>query len=287
LRDRKSDDMVAPHAEDQPEFVLSDEDFGVLVALVKRHAGIALKEQKRGLVYGRLVRRLRALGLDSFKKYCDLLATAEGEPEIARMVNAITTNLTSFFREPHHFNTLAKDVLEPLARNPGSRRLRVWSAGCSSGEEPYSIAMTLRAAIPAARGWDAKILATDIDTDILARAAAGRYDLPRLDSIPDRHRRCFSDNGDGTATIVPEVRSPVVFKPLNLLGPWPMQGPFDVIFCRNVVIYFDKDTQRELFDRFADLLAPDAWLFIGHSESLFNVSERFRLVGRTVYQRIR
>jgi chemotaxis protein methyltransferase CheR len=269
------------------EFVLTDADFAALAMLVKHHTGIILGEQKRNLIYSRLARRLRALKLESFAEYCDLLETAEGESEIGEMVNAITTNLTSFFRERHHFDFLGDEILKPLLKQPGPRRLRIWSAGCSSGEETYSIAMVLRAAIPAGAEWDAKILGTDIDTDMLARAKAGDYERERAASIPERYRRYIGDGGDGAATMAPELRALISFKPLNLLDPWPMRGPFDAIFCRNVVIYFDKETQRGLFDRFAELLAPAGWLFIGHSETLFKVSDRFRLVGRTIYRKIR
>ena len=271
----------------QREFTFSNRDFATLAELVRSHAGIALGENKRDLVYGRLARRLRALRLDSFAAYCELLDGPDGEAEIGSMVNAITTNLTSFFREPHHFTTLAEEVLKPMTGR-GRQRLRIWSAGCSSGEEPYSIAMTLRNAIPAVGSWDARILATDIDTDMLAHAAGGCYPADRVTSVPRNCRRYIqaSDAGD-EVMMSAELRSLIAFKPLNLLGPWPMRGPFDAIFCRNVVIYFDKPTQRKLFDRYAELLKPDGWLFIGHSESLFRVSERFNLVGRTVYRRCR
>lgn len=279
--------MTTETAARQREFCFDDRDFAMLAALVKQHVGIVLGEQKRDLVYGRLARRLRALKLDSFAQYCELLAGPDGDAEIGYMVNAITTNLTSFFREPHHFATLADEVLKPMARQ-GRQRLRIWSAGCSSGEEPYSIAMTLRGAIPALDGWDARILATDIDTDMLSRAAAGRYEVERAASIPDACRKYCDVAANGDAVVMSAaLKSLIAFKPLNLQGPWPMKGPFDAIFCRNVVIYFDKQTQRALFDRYADLLKPDGWLFIGHSESLFRVSERFELVGRTVYRRRR
>lgn len=269
------------------EFRFSDHDFVILAGLVKARTGISLSENKRELVYARLSRRLRALGLESFKAYRRLLAEPEGEREIALMINAITTNLTSFFREGHHFDFLARNILTPLAETPPpDRRLRIWSAGCSSGEEPYSIAMTMRQAMPRLQGWNARILATDIDSDMVARAAAGVYPEDRIKGIPETVRRRFLEVRGGAAAMTEEIRSLITFKQLNLLEEWPMSGPFDVIFCRNVVIYFDRETQLRLFDRFADILKPGGWLFIGHSENLYRVSDRFSLVGRTIYQRV-
>jgi chemotaxis protein methyltransferase CheR len=276
-------------AANQREFEFNSEDFRRIVELTKERTGIVLGNQKRDLVYGRLSRRLRALGLDSFGDYCALIAGAEGEQELVLMVNAITTNLTRFFREPHHFEYLSKEILAPMVKAPaaGRRRLRLWSAGCSSGEEPYSLAMTLRNSVPALDRWDARILATDIDTDMVARAAAGHYPADRCEAIPGPFRTRYAEpHAEGGLAMGPSLKSLITFKPLNLLAAWPMQGPFDVIFCRNVVIYFDKDTQRTLFDRFADLLRKDGWLFVGHSESLFRVTDRFESIGRTIYRRV-
>lgn len=204
------------------------------------------------------------------------------------MINAITTNLTGFFREPHHFAALKDEVLPELLRAPAQeRRLRIWSAGCSSGEEPYSIAMTLKRALPTAQNWDALVLATDIDTNMIATCRAGVYDPDRVEPVPaDLRRRFVIGAGADTVEMAPALRQMIRFRPLNLLEPWPMRGKFDVIFCRNVVIYFDKDTQHTLFDRYADILKPDGWLFIGHSESLFRVSDRFRHLGRTMYRKL-
>lgn len=273
--------------EREREFAFSDRDFAHLARLVRERTGIALSEHKRELVYGRLARRLRALGLDSFSAYCSLLDGPGAEAELGVMINAITTNLTGFFREKHHFDCLAREALPQLLRagSAGRRRLRIWSAGCSSGEEPYSIAMALRAVVPAG-ACDARILATDIDTDMVERARAGIYSAERAKTIPKEYRRFFTEIAEDRVAMAPELTSLITFKPLNLLEPWPMKGPFDAIFCRNVVIYFDKPTQRVLFDRFAELLSPEGWLFVGHSESLFRVSERFKLVGRTIYRRI-
>jgi chemotaxis protein methyltransferase CheR len=262
-----------------------DDDFAALRALVKEHTGIHLTEQKRELVYGRLSRRLRALGLESFRSYRALLEKNEGD-ELVQFCNAITTNLTSFFREAHHFQYLREQLLEPRAADPrGARRLRFWSAGCSTGEEPYSLAMTIVEALPDVRRWDVKILATDLDTDVLGKGARGLYDEERLRNLsPGRLERFFRRQAGGYA-VGDELRDLVTFRELNLMRALPMKGPLDAIFCRNVVIYFDKDTQRQLFARVARLQRPGDILFLGHSENLFRVSEDYTLVGKTVYRR--
>ncbi|MBU8541070.1 CheR family methyltransferase [Falsiroseomonas tokyonensis] len=267
------------------EVSLTDQDFGRIVALVRQHSGIALSDSKRDLVYGRLRRRLRALRLGSFAAYVAVLEGPDGAEEQVRMINAITTNLTGFFREPHHFDHLAQSILPKLPR--GQRRLRIWSAGCSSGEEPYTIAMTLRSAMPDLDSWDARILATDIDTDMVAHGEAGRYAADRASAIPPHLRRAHTQAVGSQVEMGAELKSLISFLPLNLLQAWPMRGPFDAIFCRNVVIYFDKPTQRILFDRFAEMLCPGGHLFVGHSETLYRVSERFQHLGRTIYRKLR
>jgi chemotaxis protein methyltransferase CheR len=265
---------------------LTDEDFSAIAAMVREHSGIVLTSSKRDLVYSRLRRRLRALHLSSFADYRARLVGAAGAEELVRMINAITTNLTGFFREPHHFDYLAQQMIPALPT--GWQRLRIWSAGCSSGEEPYTVAMTLRRSLPDIDSRDVRILATDIDTDMVAHGAAGRYAMERAAAIPAELRQRFVRRVDGnTVEMDPALKALIAFKPLNLLGEWPMRGPFDAIFCRNVVIYFDKPTQRVLFDRYADMLKPDGLLFIGHSESLFRVSDRFQHLGRTVHRRIK
>jgi chemotaxis protein methyltransferase CheR len=272
----------------QRDLVFTDADFNFIRQLVATQTGISLSEQKRELVYGRLSKRLRNLELQTFAQYCTYVE--HNGQELHELVNAITTNLTSFFREPYHFDYLRDDLLPALLRsNAESRRIRIWSAGCSTGEEPYSIAMVLRDALPAGQGWDARILATDIDSNVLARAQQGVFAEERASGIPERYlRRSFrrgqGDNA-GMLRVSDEVRSLVTFRQLNLMQDWPMRGPFDVIFCRNVVIYFDKPTQKRLFNRYADLLAEGGHLFIGHSETLFKVCERFTLIGRTIYRK--
>jgi chemotaxis protein methyltransferase CheR len=286
--------MITPFQHDKVaqklrEFAFSDEDFNALRTLVKEHTGIHLTDQKRELVYGRISRRLRALDLDSFRDYRELLTSADGR-EIVEFCNAITTNLTSFFRESHHFDYIRDAILAPRIADPrSSRRLRIWCAGCSSGEEPYSLAMTIRETLPDAGRWDVRILATDLDSDVLAKGQRGVYLEDRVrDMSPSRLSRFFREtthNGSPAYTVVPEIRSLITFKQLNLMTPFPMKGPLDAIFCRNVVIYFDKDTQRDLFARMARLQEPGAVLLLGHSESLFKVSTDYTLIGKTIYRR--
>jgi chemotaxis protein methyltransferase CheR len=271
------------------EFAFGEEDFQALRVLVKSLTGIHLSEQKRELVYGRLTRRLRALQLRTFAEYRERLKG--NVQELAELCNAITTNLTSFFREPHHFQYLREHVLAPLAADPrGRRRLRIWSAGCSTGEEPYSIAMTVLEALPDPGRWDVRILATDLDSEVLERARRGIYPPERTASIsPERLQRFFIERPEAGAVcrqIVPEVAALVTFKQLNLIHALPMRGPLDAIFCRNVVIYFDKDTQRELFARIARLQRSGDLLFLGHSESLFKVCDNYALIGKTIHRRV-
>ncbi len=268
------------------EFVLRDEDFAEIRELVKLHTGISLSDAKRELVYSRLVRRLRKLELENFGDYIELLRVADAT-ELEEFANAITTNLTAFFRENHHFEFLTQVALPLLEkRNAATRRLRVWSAGCSTGEEPYSLAMVLREEMSRFPGWDVKILATDIDSHVLAHAAKGVYSADRVERVGAKRARWFTRNGDGSYTVKPEVQSLIAFRQLNLMSPWPMRGGFDIIFCRNVVIYFDKPTQIELFGRISELQGVGDYLFVGHSESLFKVCDRYDLIGKTIFTRL-
>ena len=271
------------------EFAFDEEDFQQLRTLVKSLTGINLGEHKRELVYSRLARRLRALQLRSFADYRELLT--RDERELTELCNAITTNLTAFFREPHHFQYLRDAWLTPLsAARADARRLRIWSAACSSGEEAYSIAMTVLETLPDPAHWDVRILATDLDSEMLARARRGIYPPQRLQGVsPRRLQRFFvehCENGAVSRRIAPEVAALVTFKQLNLMRALPMKGPLDAVFCRNVVIYFDKETQRDLFARIARLQRPGDLLFLGHSESLFKVSESYALIGKSIYRRV-
>jgi chemotaxis protein methyltransferase CheR len=272
------------------EFAFSDEDFNALRVLVKEHTGIHLSDQKRELVYGRISRRLRALDLESFRDYRELL-THSGGAELVEFCNAITTNLTSFFRENHHFEYVRDHIIAPIVADPRApKRLRVWCAGCSSGEEPYSLAMTLHETLQDVSRWDIKILATDLDSEVLSKGQRGLYAPDRVrDLNPTRRARFFretTNNGQPSYQVVPELRSLITFKQLNLMNPFPMKGPLNAIFCRNVVIYFDKDTQRDLFARMSRLQQPGSVLLLGHSESLFKVSTDYSLIGKTIYRRV-
>jgi chemotaxis protein methyltransferase CheR len=272
------------------DFELTDANFNRLCELVRVHTGIALSDAKRQMVYGRLVRRLRALKVASFADYVQLLEGAD-PLELQAFTNAITTNLTSFFREAHHFDYLAEHLLPDVAaRAGGAGRLRIWSCACSTGEEPYSIAMVLREQQARLSGIDAKILATDLDSNVLATGAAGVYPADRLRSVSRARAAEFFKEGSGqhqgTVKVAASLRQLVTFKQLNLMQEWPMHGPFEAIFCRNVVIYFDLETKRALFERMAQLQAPGALLFLGHSESLYRISDHYELIGRTIYRRI-
>jgi chemotaxis protein methyltransferase CheR len=263
-------------------FVLTDRDFSRVRRLIYDYAGIKLSDQKRNMVYNRLVRRLRSNGGVDFAQYLDLVQS-ERSQEREAFVNALTTNLTSFFREPHHFEMLA--AWAGQRANSISAPLRVWSSGCSTGEEPWSVAMVLREA-----GRRADILATDIDSEVLRTAQAGIYPLERIESLPPaRARRHFLRGvgaNDGLVSIRSDLRSMVRFAQLNLQAPsWPVAERFDAIFCRNVVIYFEREAQLRLAARFASLLAPGGLLLVGHSESFPAGNPAFRSCGRTAYER--
>ena len=278
--------------EEVREFDFSEADFRRVRELIKARAGIDLGNHKQSLVYGRLARRVRALGLATFAQYLTSIENETSE-ESGRFINAITTNVTEFFRENHHFEFLARTVLPALwARaEPAGRRVRFWSAGCSTGEEPYSLAMVLRESMPTSPGWDIKILATDLDTDVLAHASAGIYTADRAEKIGRARLGRFFEpagaaGGAGAVRASDAIRSLITFKQLNLMEPWPMQGPFDVIFCRNVVIYFDDATKVKLVRRYRELLGPAGHLFLGHSESLASTALGFESCGKTIHRKV-
>ena len=271
-----------PHSKDTAkEFDFNAKDFERVRGLIYKRAGISLADSKQEMVYSRLARRLRATGISSFMKYLDELEAGRLGDEWESFTNALTTNLTSFFRESHHFPLLAEHV-------KNKRDITIWCSASSTGEEPYSIAMTLCEAFNTLTP-PATIIATDIDTNVLAAGANGVYTMDRLDKMsPERQRRFFlKGKGDkeGMVRVRPELRNMITFKQLNLLGDqWPVSGPFDVIFCRNVMIYFDKATQRKILSRFVPLMKPDALLFAGHSENFLYVSDSLKLRGKTVYE---
>lgn len=267
------------------EFHFSKQDFDLLRQLVNKYTGISLSDHKQEMLYSRLSRRLRALKLDSFASYYKLLLSDDND-ELLQFINAVTTNLTSFFRESHHFDLLSQVMLPRLLiKKKDTRRIRIWSAGCASGEEAYSIAMVVKEVVPV--DWDVKILATDLDSSVLDRAIQGIYEEEKMASISSNRLHRWFKKGTkaqaGRVQAVPELQSMITFKRLNLIEAWPMRGPFDIIFCRNVVIYFDKSTQKILFERFANILDHEGYLVIGHSENLFQLSDRFRLLQQTVY----
>ena len=268
---------------------LPDEYFNYFRLLAMTHAGISLPDYKRNMVCRRVCKRLVALQLDSFDQYILHLKGEHGQAEIEYFINALTTNKTEFFREAHHFRHLSTSVLAPararLARDPGFR-LRIWSAGCSSGQEPYSIAMTIADQIPDFARYDIRILATDIDTEMTGLGRQAIYASEELDQVPERFLGSVEGRA-GVSRLAAPLRNLIRFNSLNLHSPWPIKGLFDAIFCRNVIIYFDKPSQVSLFERFAQVLVPGGQLYIGHSESLYKVSDRFEAVGQSVYRKLR
>jgi chemotaxis protein methyltransferase CheR len=263
------------------EFLFTAGDFERISRLIHRHAGIALSASKKEMVYSRLARRLRAKGLTRFDEYLALLERGDDQ-EWEQFTNSLTTNLTAFFRETHHFPILAKHV-----RRRHGRPITLWCCAASTGEEPYSMAMTMAEAFDTLTP-PVRILATDLDTQVLERARSGIYVMERLEKMPQQQVRRFFRRGTGAnagmVCVRPELRSLISFRQLNLLDEsWPVRGPFDAIFCRNVMIYFDKPTQRTILERFAPLLAADGLLFAGHSESFHHAVDLFRPCGKTVY----
>ncbi len=265
-------------------YELGRKHFETISGMLYRVCGIKLGAGKEGLVKSRLMKRLRHLGHDDFDTYIDFVQSQSGAQELAKMVDALTTNKTSFFREQAHFDYL-KDKILPQTRE----RLRIWSAGCSSGEEPYSIGILLRQEFSGLERVDVKILATDISERMLTRAKEGIYPQESVEDIPQPIVQQYFTKvhvGSGTSyRVSDQVRSLIRFAPLNLMEPWPMQGPFDVVFCRNVMIYFDKPARQELVNRFYSLLRPGGHLFVGHSESLTGSQHRFNYVQPAVYFR--
>jgi len=266
------------------EFLCTDRDFKDIANLVYNACGIVLGDHKREMVYSRLARRIRALKLNDFKAYLTYLDTHKDQ-EFDAFINAITTNLTSFFREVHHFEFIKSELIPNLIKaNKDTKRVRIWSAGCSTGEEPYSLAMMLNNAFPS--NWDVKILATDLDSNVLEKAQKGVYTAANVNGLDTTHlKRWFLKSKDGEHYKVKDtLRERISFKRLNLLQDWPMKGPFDLILCRNVVIYFDKETKDHLFKRYANILSDHGYLFLGHSESMGKEHSNYKNLGKTMYQ---
>ncbi len=267
---------------------MREEEFAAIRQYLYDETGISLSAGKRDMACSRLAKRLRHFGLNSYSAY--LRKVQDGDPPTERQefINCLTTNKTDFFREPHHFDFL-RDTVIPQLRASGRKRLRLWCAASSTGEEPYTLAMTLREHCPASEGWDARILASDIDTSVLAHAERGVYDLDRAGDIPPAmlHKYFLRGTGAkaGKISARPELRELLTFRQINLIEePWPIRAQFDVIFCRNVVIYFDRDTQHKLLTRFAAQLDPNGFLFLGHSENIHWLADTFAPLGSTVYK---
>ena len=268
---------------------LKDNEFLHISQLIHGLCGINLHDGKKELVQARLGKRLRKLGLSNFGEYISRIEDDSTNMELTMMVDLLSTNLTSFFREENHFLYLKECVVSEWRNRGKGDRVRIWSAGCSSGEEPYTIAIVVRNALNDRDELDVRLLATDISTRMLVIADAGSYRQDRLQSVsPELKQKYFMKRGrgdDGIYTVRPEIRDMVTIRRLNLLGDWPMKGKFDVIFCRNVMIYFDKPTQERLVNRYYEILKPEGHLFIGHAEGLSGVKHKFAYVRPTIYRK--
>jgi len=272
------------------EYPLSRRDLTEISAMIYADAGIYLNDTKASLVYSRLSKHIRNLGLRGFRDYCELVSSPSGAAERREMLSHLTTNFTRFFRENHHFEHLKSDVLpQLLARAKSGGRVRIWSAACSDGQEPYSIALTILSMMPNAADYDLRILATDIDPKILAQARAGIYDEAALETVaPAMRKQWFRDvdvQGRRKVQVDDRVKKLITYNELNLMAQWPFKGPFDVIFCRNVVIYFDEPTQMRIWSRFAGMLPVGGHLYIGHSERVAGEAKSlFDNIGITTYR---
>lgn len=274
--------MIKEKRQEQREFEFTAKDFSRVRQLIYQRAGISLSEAKSDMVYSRIGRRLRAVDFDTFKGYLDFLENHPDSDEWVEFTNALTTNLTSFFREAHHFPILADHLL--TLQKP----IRIWCSAASTGEEPYTLAMTACEAFGTLTP-PVEIIATDIDTNVLQTAATGVYPLDRLEKLSEKRRKMFFQKGSGSnagvVRVKPELRKMITYQPLNLLADqWPIKGYFDAMFCRNVMIYFDKPTQKKILERFTPYMKPETLLFAGHSENFLYVSKAFQLLGKTVYQ---
>ncbi|KAA3516906.1 chemotaxis protein [Agrobacterium vitis] len=283
---RQSDDEIMASG----EYPLTRRDLNEIAAMIYADAGIALNDSKASLVYSRLSKHIRNLGLRGFREYCALVSSQEGAGARREMLSHLTTNFTRFFRENHHFDHLRTEVLPGLInRAKAGGRVRIWSAACSDGQEPYSIALTVLSLMPNAADYDFRILATDIDPKILALARAGAYDETALETVsPAMRKQWFRDvdvGGRRKFQVDDRVKKLITFNELNLMAQWPIKGPFDVIFCRNVVIYFDEPTQVKIWSRFAGLLPEGGHLYIGHSERVSGDPKNlFDNIGITTYK---
>lgn len=274
---------------------MSDREFQKFSEFIYAECGINLVPAKKTMLTVRLTKRLRALGMDSFSRYLDFVFGPEGgSQELIHMIDVVTTNKTDFFREPRHFDFLMNQALPTLVQSKSGTsyaRLNIWSAGCSSGEESYTLAMVLADFFEKNRCGDFSILATDISTRVLKVAQQGIYPETAVEPVPSGLKKKYLMRGKssrkGFARVVPELRKHVTFRRLNLIGGrnFGIKSVMDIIFCRNVIIYFDRPTQKTLFEKFYDQLMPGGFMFIGHSESLHGVHDRFIPLGRSIYQK--
>ncbi|MHC4637257.1 MAG: CheR family methyltransferase [Planctomycetota bacterium] len=274
------------------DVVLSEKDFHKISQLVYDHCGINLHGGKKELVRARLAKRLRLGKFRTFPEYMRHVLEDKTGKEFSVLIDSLSTNLTSFFREPQHFEFLQSRFIPALLEQKRKERnfkIRAWSAGCSSGEEPYSIAIVLHEAVQGRGRWDIKVLATDISTSILEIAKTGIYDTERIKPVPSIQRQRYlvphRSNGQKVLEVSKTLRDTVVFRYLNLMKDWPIKGPLDFVFCRNVMIYFDKPTQSRLINRFWDLLDSGGILFTGHSESLTGIEHKFKYIQPTIYMK--
>jgi chemotaxis protein methyltransferase CheR len=272
-------------------FSITEKEFNLFRDIIYRQTGIQMTEKKRNLIVARLSKRLRALNLSNFSEYYEYLNTSFDAPdELNNLINRITTNKTDFFREKHHFDFLVNEIFPSFidsARKSGARRLRIWSAGCSSGEEPYSIAMTVADFFKDERGWDLKILATDLDTDILMKAAKGVYSSQQITPVPINYLSKYFVRTSQGYEVSPHIKAMIAFRRLNLMDPsFPMKKPFDIIFCRNVMIYFDEETRKDLVKKYYSHLSDNGYMFVGHSESLMYMKHLFKFLKHTVYIKV-
>lgn len=263
----------------------TETDLHAIADILHRRAGIVLAPGKAAMVQSRLGKRLRRLGISDYRSYLALVTSDKGGDELSAMISALTTNVTHFFREKHHFELLRSHALAPLiARARAGGRVRIWSAGSSNGQEAFSIAMVLAELAPDFEALDIRILATDIDPRMIACGQEAIYDRPLLDTVPPALRERFFRPVPAGFQVVDSLRRMVTFRELNLHAPWPMKGRFSIIFCRNVVIYFDPEAQARLWARFEDLLEPGGWIFVGHSERITRADSRLETAGLTTYR---
>lgn len=269
------------------ESPLTRRDLSEIADMIYSDAGIFLNESKASLVYSRLSKRLRKIGLSSFRQYCELVGSEQGAAERREMLSQLTTNFTKFYRERHHFEHLETEILPDLIKRArAGGRVRIWSSACSLGHEPYSLAMTILSAFPDVMKYDFKILASDIDPKVVATATQGIYTGDAIEPVGAAFKReYFTNIGDDKFEVNANVKALISFRELNLIASWPFKGKFDVIFCRNVVIYFDDPTQSKIWQRYADVILKQGHLFIGHSERLSGpAKDKFKNVGITTFR---